>query len=713
MIISMILVLVTQSNVGPIDAFRANEAAIHAKIEFTHQTGTIHQDEIVSGRIWTSGDHGMVVSQDYTVVGMWESNGNVQHTKSGLSVEAKKTLPEPKAGMFVPWKPDIEVLSGNGMSACYYVADKFMIEVEAREEPKCLDYGPFHFSLVSFKASLEKTFNKIKPVVKQGLRGGHPCEIEIYREGIGNTWIQHELAYDPAIGYLPRSIRTIFVQKGGSQAGSGVVNEMFLANAQITSGGGFVPTEWVRAYYLVNNFEATYPNYSDETVLKPAERHVSLSQFKVTKFEDLSPKASIRFANTENAYAISSPGGVVRLKDKARSLSLEQIKAIVGAKMTSKPKAALLSIDTAELHEFEGHGRRNWVVGALIGVGITILVAFIGFRIRARMLMLLGVLMVMPGCTGRSLPFVHLKAEFSRNKFIYDASLPELPIVLLVNNDGSVPIRVMSVNAGCSCRTVDQSHLPAVIQPGNIIRLPMVLQNKGSFDSDNYEIKFLTDHGALGVRVSLLAFPDQQISPSAVTLSALTDKEVAAFEFVHREVRDLQKPFGPTSRISFPASLRGKIVSVNEGRIAHSPEYVFRDMTYAVTIVDQSLGLHKAVIAAGSDDSHRTNLPVVWERFPFLSGIPGRVVLGKSPVRVFLRCDDQAVELLRIGSTPIGVKAHISGLRELTVSLDADAPGVIDGVIEVVTSSKLQERLRMPVVRYAPKLGDKAVSIVP
>ncbi len=71
-------------------------------------------------------------------------------------------------------------------------------------------------------------------------------------------------------------------------------------------------------------------------------------------------------------------------------------------------------------------------------------------------------------------------------------------------------------------------------------------------------------------------------------------------------------------------------------------------------------------------------------------------------IRTFLRCPDDGVELTKILSVPAGIKAVVSSTRQVTVSLADNAPGVIDGVIEIGTTAEGRPPLRLPVVRYAP-----------
>jgi hypothetical protein len=96
---------------------------------------------------------------------------------------------------------------------------------------------------------------------------------------------------------------------------------------------------------------------------------------------------------------------------------------------------------------------------------------------------------------------------------------------------------------------------------------------------------------------------------------------------------------------------------------------------------------------------------VVWKRVPFLSSLPERVSLGERPMRVFLRCPDESVELTDILSAPLGIKAVVSSPRELIVKLDGKVRTTIDGTIEVGTTAKGRPPLRVPVVHYVGPLA--------
>jgi hypothetical protein len=99
-------------------------------------------------------------------------------------------------------------------------------------------------------------------------------------------------------------------------------------------------------------------------------------------------------------------------------------------------------------------------------------------------------------------------------------------------------------------------------------------------------------------------------------------------------------------------------------------------------------------------------LPVTWNRVPFLACVPPRLTLGTRQQRVFLCCPDREVELIKVLKVPTGLVVTITAPRELTVDLGEDVPDVLEGTIEVETSAHDHRLLRIPVVRYQPIIAD-------
>ena len=201
---------------------------------------------------------------------------------------------------------------------------------------------------------------------------------------------------------------------------------------------------------------------------------------------------------------------------------------------------------------------------------------------------------------------------------------------------------------------------------------------------------FSTDVGNIACQASIQALPRHSVSPDSITLSSIYDNEgEQRFDLAHRVITEVSSDYEPVELVpSDPAALKSSVIDVHEDTLGGSRLYKFRDTTYRVSLTDHTMGSHRAelLLRRGDPSQAILSVPVVWQRVPLVSSIPQRVVLGKRPVRVFLRCPDESVELTRVVSSPPGVKAVITSPRELTVQPTDKVPEVLDTVVVVGTT---------------------------
>jgi len=568
-------------------------------------------------------------------------------------------------------------------------------------QPPLLVIGPFTPKRrYRLDREIDTNYPNAQSERKTAERAGRKLEVEIYKKSTQERQQRQEIAYDPAIGYLPRFVRLVayHTENGRSTAS---FREMYLIDARQCAAGGFVPTEWYVVGGHIFDFESKYPGYSDETRLTSSDAPY-LVHFKVVNMED--QKGAVVLDEMEGVTQIWAPGGFYGSKGDLPHLSLGEMKKMLGKRMIRSNRPILSNIDYAELHEFDHTPRGKPWLAYLIS-GFVVIALFWGIRTwrRRGALLLLGCAFVITGCGQHSVPL--LTAGLSPARLIYDASKPSLQMTLVVNNAGNQTLQLFGVDAGCSCREIDKSQLPARLRPGQNLKLSVSLGGALAYDPQHYIFTFQTDHGQLTAPVTLFALPDHRLSPQSVTMNGLDEDEEGtedAFELVHREIYD---PAGlrATAELVFPPEFVVEKAEAHGGRVANAPDYAFEDTTYRLTLKDRTLGLHRAdVLLRGRDGRRIANTPIVWQRLPFLSSIPSRVILSTGPIRTFLRCPDEGVELLRVLSAPQRVTAVLSSPREVVISLKDNAPGIIDGYIEVETTAKGRAPLRIPVVRYAP-----------
>ncbi len=695
----LIAMALGQTNPGPLDAFRANLAATRVKVRFE----CLFYDRIDYSSISRqleqfSPGPGPASEPSYIAQGRWDFDGSCEHYVIRITGGSKHD-PNGRTGPL----PAFELIWDDNTYAYHYLMPgESALHLETKiVRPPLFALGPFTWKRrYRFDREHDAEHSNAEVEHKIGERGGRRLEIEIYRMKREGSQLRKEVAYDPEIGYIPRYLRTISfgMEKGRGPAS---VLELYVTDAQLSGTGGFVPTKWYLVAYHVSDFASKYPGYNDETRLTPSDTP-QLTHLRVLKMEG--QEGPVKLDEMEGVKQIMAPGGGFGSKDGLPPMSVSELKRLLGKKSISSNKPALSNIDYAELHEFDRPKARtpwlSYILGGLVVIAsLWCLRAWRGGRAALVVFWALAI----TGCAQPAIPRV--TAAFSPSCLIYDAAQPSLQIGLVVNNAGNRPLRIFSVDAGCSCRQVEKAQLPASLRPGEKLELSMSLSGQLPYNLHPYILTFHTDLGQLATQATLLALPDHRLSPQSVTMQGLyegTTETEDSFEVIHRAIYD-PSASRPGTELNFPPEFIAQKTATHTGRVADAPDYAFEDTTYRLTLNDRTLGLHRAdILLRGADGRRIITTPIVWQRLPFLSSTPSRVALATQPVRTFLRCPDEDVELVRVLSAPKGVKAVLGSPREVVISPGENAPEVIDGVVEVETTAKGRSPLRIAVVRYAP-----------
>ena len=289
---------------------------------------------------------------------------------------------------------------------------------------------------------------------------------------------------------------------------------------------------------------------------------------------------------------------------------------------------------------------------------------------------------------------------------LYQPSDRLLPLHLVMRNEGNVDVTLFQIDGGCSCRKVDQSKFPLVLKPGASLELGVQITTTVSFSQNSFNFTCSTNHGDLRTPAKLLALPRHHFSPETYS-TALAEHADWKFEVVYLSTYRTDETAPPVA-FDIPGEFTQRKIDERIVEIDEKGELSQKVTRYEVILKDRKLGLHRATIALlGSGSDRRTpmlELPLSWNRIPYLSSMPERVSIGSQPVRVFLRCPDANVEFTKLELASNGIKAELASPREVVVRLDKNAPDVIDGFIEVGTTAKGNPLLKVPVVRYAPKI---------
>ncbi len=495
------------SAAGPIDAYRANLASVKVGADFECKFWYNYNPASLKHVLAFEPGAGPAGEPGYLIQGRWEYDGSSE----------RYVVRATGGTMFVPGAgsgplASVEALCDDKTFAFHYLKSgesALHVQTLADQFPVPL-VGPFTwYSTYRFDRDLAVNYAGAAPVRSKGERGGHPTEVEVYERSVGDFRLREEVAYDPSIGYLPRFYRGIAHGQDRGRSTASVI-ELYLIDAKPCSAGGFVPTEWYHIHYNLDDFNTKYPGYDEDTKLTAPDRS-DVTHFKVTRLDD--KKDPARLEELSGVNEILAPGGFLRSKDDYGPITMAQLKSTLGAKARPTNRPIAPKIDLAEQQEFARPKDSNYrtLPYILAGLSLAAVAAFLVRRRYIASLLLLG-LIPLNGCGQKPVP--RLTAAFTLPRVLYDPSRPTLNLDLQISNAGNQTLRIMKIDAGCSCRHVDPSQLPATLKPGERLNVAVGMSGGRNFSPQSYLFTFTTDQGLLTAPVALLSFHSAVMAPA-------------------------------------------------------------------------------------------------------------------------------------------------------------------------------------------------------
>jgi hypothetical protein len=345
---ALILMALSQLKNEPLDAFRANFAAIRAELSFDYVEGPFKNG---GAALWKGGRAELVENSATRVIGRWACDGKAEYYHFSSSPEILEraakdqvTVAAGKASFSVRFVAKTEAL-WDGEILCIHEHNPHVIDGRGLSrwgniEVKTLDRepflfggrGPFHWGFTTrFPEILKIWFPNAKRSGRRVLRCGHPTDLEVYRrEEPGEGWLQLEVAYDLDSRHVPRFARFMSVNAKEDIA---FAQEFYLIEARPCASGGFVPTEYYTRGLTLNDFRKQYPEYNDETELTLPDPGVGGGHFRASNFRDF--QGSVALTDVREVRRIDAVGGSVELPADPVSLSLDQIKTLLGGRLAA------------------------------------------------------------------------------------------------------------------------------------------------------------------------------------------------------------------------------------------------------------------------------------------------------------------------------------------------------------------------------------------
>ena len=613
MIMGLILLIACQSSAGPLDAVRVNYAGIRAEVTFIYESGTIDREALTNGRIWSMKELGFREQRGRRVAGRWGCDGSSEHAITGPASDPDTSDLSQASGMLSSNPKPIEAI-GDGETAAWYMAADHPISLQVARSQTLpfVHHTPFLWMGVKpFPLFLLDENSGNMPVRSTGMRGGYAVELETYKSKIPRGWTQSEVAYDPSVGYLPRYFKGMAEGIGAGDLNVAVGKEMFLLEARVSSGGGFVPTEWCVVSYSVKEFPLKGGKVDDTAQLYPKDSRIAFEHFKANSFTDIIPP--VRLEKLEKVQEVAGIGGTVPFRAGSRLLSLDDVKRVVGQKKLTEPAIySMAKIDRSELNDWESKRGPRWpiYIGAIVSALIMAILVIRHKRSQATLL--LGFMVLSVGCDKKATePVVHLSATFAPDKLVYDPQTPWYRATLVITNDGSDQVRLIEVSGGCTCRKVDRSQLPKALKPGKSMKLVVELRDRGQYDRQAIVIEMQTDRGTFFSPTSLHALPSHHLSPESIAYNGLYEGTEQNFEVIHRAIFPRrQRPDGVLVASGGLGVVEG---SVKTGQVGSDPRYNYQDTTYRINLKAVSNGTHKESITIKDKLGHTiVEAPVLW-----------------------------------------------------------------------------------------------------
>jgi hypothetical protein len=455
---------------GPLDGLRANFAQTKADVRYHFERGTAPLESLERLRNWVRGEIGFVPNQPDSLDVRWACDGVREVLRcvtpegaipNAANAPVKGEKPS-SSGPFVQVQRiafetlcDGELYASHQLDQDYvYVGLHDPVKAFYRGAGPFVWWGSFHCP-----SSLKLRYGDAQPSIHGTSVGGVAALVSVFqKERTAGDWLRTEIYHDPSIGYLPRYVRNVYLNRGQA-----VCQEIFLLDARPCSEGGFVPTD-----LFETRFMSETPKHigADEVDAGPGPRptnKIVMGRLQATAFKDL--RGQVALENLDNVRYVNSQGGHSPVVSKT-PLTMSRIRTLLGRKMTDPPPPAFANLDRDELLRFSQPPATSWRWLWLTLGGSVLVGTFLFFWRRKRATLGLSLLLFvgsgLAGCGREQGPEVKISAAFERPHVLQRPRTDAASVNLIARNHGRSPIKMINVDAGCSCRKIRKRTKPHI-----------------------------------------------------------------------------------------------------------------------------------------------------------------------------------------------------------------------------------------------------------
>lgn len=689
---------------SPIDGFYANLMSTKAEVNFEvtvyDYNGSIKDFE-KTVRAMKSLE--MSSSPLFVLDGKWRFDGKtteyIQQTIAGELFDKSSS-----SGIAI----DSAFYTNEKIGVLQYINNKRLIEpimvINTTDKYPVPCYGPWTFgSFQRFGSDLTLFTNESSKKTFSISYNNRPMKIETYKKKIADMTLLKKVIYNPEEDFNPVFIRSITLAKDSSN-----IQDIYVIASVRCKDGGYYPIEWMKVSYSSDEKNIPLTEDSDAGIItwkgKP-----TLTKFKAKSWRDLTSPISVQVFSKSNL--ISSPNGFSKLNaTENQTISFSQIDSLMQNPQVRTTKVKLKQDSNSSFVEpTDINTKSKSRVLTLFNIFLTLsffLISFISYKKLKHFVLFLTSLFILNGCTNQSSQLSNepaLSVRFQNNTIITKPSQESTSVNLILKNNSLKPLEVYAIDAGCSCRQIDDKSLPVSIKPNQESQILMHVFPKSKFEPIQFLLNISTDIGVLKSRAQIELIPSNSFDPETIHISTLYDVsniDDSSFLFVHRTlVSENIKTDSPAIR--FNSKIDIKKVRTEIKPIGYYNSFTFNETTYEGKIISRDLGLFKEVIEFQNPDNSVLALPVVWQRKPFVSFTPAKIYLNKNKARAFINSPDESIEIQKIISHPKSVQVTIVSPKEIAIELTDFSKSSFEGEILVQTNSKIYSSVRLNVVNYS------------
>jgi hypothetical protein len=435
-----------RSTPGPLDAFRANFSALRVQVRYEYRHGGVPGSFLRNTRPWLNAS--IPWTQESTPIqGSWEFDGTTQRIATlAIGSSAHSVSNSAYSGTLRPLTPELDEIVFDDRTVAWHTLREPLINCRMRnllQGSIGFRHAPFlWFETEPFPALIDKWRDKSEYSRFEMIWDSHPLVVETYRCKSPDADMRFDIAYDPNLGYLPRRYRKRI--RMGSNV---VVSDFFLESASATKSGAFLPTSWFVMSFTNSDHDQHFPHDPGLDVdLYPTAPTAGLAWLKTISIHDLTNPVAVE--SLERSHSLACDNGIIPIPQGTKRLTLDQIRSLLGHRLTDPRKPVPVHSDLAELAKYSNRRPFSpwpWILGASFLV-LLVLTAFVLFKKRNAALLILLAAFPCLGCESQSNALPRLSLFLDPEFSITDAD----PVTLQVRiqNHDHRTVQIFQIDGG-------------------------------------------------------------------------------------------------------------------------------------------------------------------------------------------------------------------------------------------------------------------------